>query len=346
MSHPHPVCRFPAGQAHPDLPASLADQPRVSLAALPTPLQEAHRLSRTLGGCRILIKRDDLTGLAAGGNKVRKLEYLIADAIEHGADCVITAGGPQSNHCLQTAAAASSAGLGCDLVLGGEPPQEPRGNLLLDAIHGATIHWAPWERRGLVMDQLASELRFTGSIPYVIPIGGSNAVGSVGYVTAMFELRDQLAAASCSVDHILFATASGGTQAGLVAGAALTAFPGKVTGIAIERVDRAHVAAVASATAEGLGADRRFCEEDIQVNDDYLGGGYGVVGDLERNAVEFLARTEGILVGPVYTGRALGGLMDMVRKGAFDRGETVLFWHTGDQNALHAYAQEFIEPTD
>ena len=284
-----------------------------------------------------------MTGLAAGGNKVRKLEYLIADALAQGADCVITAGGPQSNHCLQTAAAAARMDLRCHLVLGGDPPAEAQGNLLLDTLHGATIHWAPWDRRGKVMDQLASELRATGSAPYGIPIGGSNAVGSAGYVTAMFELRDQLAAASCSVDHILFATASGGTQAGLIVGAALTAFPGKVTGIGIEQVPRDHVAEVAGATAERLGADERFCEEDVRVNYDYLGGGYGIVGDLERDAVELLARTEGILVGPVYTGRALGGLADMVRRGVFGRDETVLFWHTGDQNALHAYANEFVD---
>ncbi|MDP6777077.1 MAG: D-cysteine desulfhydrase family protein [Candidatus Latescibacteria bacterium] len=346
MEEQSPAGCFLDERKRPDLPTRLARQPRIGLAALPTPIQETRRLTQALGGSRILIKRDDLTGLATGGNKVRKLEYLIADALTHEADCVITAGGPQSNHCLQTAAATARVGLDCHLVLGGEPPQDPRGNLLLDMVQGATIHWAPWARRPAAMEDLASSLHADGSTPYVIPIGGSNAVGAFGYVTAMFELRDQLSAASCRVDHIVFATASGGTQAGLALGAALTAFPGTVTGIGIERVDRDDVAETANSAAELLETSERIGSEDIRVVYDYLGGGYGVVGDLERDAVELLARTEGIHVGPVYTGRALGGLVDMVRDDRFGKDETVLFWHTGDQNAIHAYAHEFVGRTD
>jgi D-cysteine desulfhydrase len=223
------------------------------------------------------------------------------------------------------------------------------GNLFLDQILGARIHWTPKGVREQRMDELALELRSAGKSTYVIPVGGSNPIGALGYVTAMFELSDQLSVASRSVDHIVFATSSGGTQAGLVLGAALTEFPGSVYGIGIDHGPnedslrfRAFVAGIASDAAQQLGVPHRFSDEQIAMSCDYTGGGYGVVGDLEREAVRLLARTEGILVGPVYTGRALGGLMNLVRKGAFGTGETVLFWHTGDESALHAYAQEFL----
>jgi len=335
-------------QSH--FPDSLKNQPRLALANIPTPLQEARRLSKALGGPQILIKRDDLTGLATGGNKTRKLEFLMADALDHGADCVITAGGPQSNHCRQTAAAAARASIDCHLVIGGDPPQRPEGNLFFDQIFGARIHWVSKERREKRMDELATELRSEGTTPYVIPVGGSNPIGALGYVAAMFELLEQFSAARRSVDHIVFATSSGGTQAGLVLGASLTGYGGKVTGISIDQVPddessfkyREFVRDTANSAAEHLGVPNRFVNDDIFIDYDYLGGGYGVVGDLERGAVRLLARTEGILVGPVYTGRALGGLIDLVRKGAFRADETVLFWHTGGETALHAYIEDFI----
>jgi D-cysteine desulfhydrase len=323
--------------------------PRLRLGKLPTPLDEMPRLSKLLGGPRLLIKRDDLTGLATGGNKTRKLEFLIADALAENSDTVITAGGPQSNHCRQTAAAAAIAGLDCHLVLGGEA-QPPVGNLLLDKLLGATVHWTPKPARNARMAELADELRAAGRRPRVIPVGGSTPLGAVGYVAAMFELVDQLAERGERVDHLLFATSSGGTQAGIVLGARLAGFGGKVTAISIDNLpddqsDEKFLAGVCEIACEAaalLGAAERPTVADFHTSYDYLGAGYGVVGDLEREAIQMFARTEGILVGPVYTGRAAGAMIDLVRRGTFGADETVLFWHTGDESALHAYAAELV----
>ncbi|MEM9353137.1 MAG: D-cysteine desulfhydrase family protein [Planctomycetota bacterium] len=323
--------------------------PRQRLANLPTPLHELPRLSAELGGPRLLIKRDDLTGLATGGNKTRKLEFLLADAIEQGADTLITAGGPQSNHCRQTAAAAAKAGLDCRLVLGGDPAPRREGNLLLDDLLGAHIHWTPKPERNATMDRVADELRGEGRQPYVIPIGGSNAVGSVGYILAMIELHEQLAAAGETVDTIVFPTSSGGTQAGLAMGAKLTGFTGRVLAISVdvEPGDRAfleEVSSVANGAADLLGRSERVAPDELAINCDYLGGGYGVVGDHEREAIRLLASTEGVLTGPVYSGRGVGALVDLIHKGQFSQGQTVLYWHTGDESALHAYVDHLTDP--
>jgi D-cysteine desulfhydrase len=319
--------------------------PRTPLAKLPTPLDEMPNLTRALGGPRLLVKRDDLTGLAGGGNKTRKLEYLMADAVARTCDVVITAGGAQSNHCRQTAAAAANCQIECHLVLGGEP-QSPLGNLLLDHLLGATVHWTPKPQRNARMEALAKKLRSEGRRPYVIPIGGSTPLGAVGYVAAMFELVDQLDAQRWHVDHLVFATSSGGTQAGIVLGARLAGFIGKVTAISIDQPPDGEAGSrflsdlcdIANVAAQLLGSSERLSVEDFHTNYDYLGAGYGVVGELERDAIKLLARTEGLLVGPVYTARAAGAMMDLVRRGVFAAGETVLFWHTGDDVALHAYA--------
>jgi L-cysteate sulfo-lyase len=326
--------------------------PRVRLAKLPTPINELPRLSKALGGPQLLVKRDDLTGLATGGNKTRKLEYLIADALQKNADAVITAGGPQSNHCRQTAAAAAIAGLDCHLVLGG-PPQTPIGNLLLDQLLGATIHWTPKPQRNARMSELAAAMEADGRRPYVIPVGGSNSIGALGYVAAMFELVEQLREQSRGVDRIFFATSSGGTQAGLVLGARLAGFAGRITAVSIDQTPDdtseekflAGVCKVANGAAELLKSDERLTVSDFDVNYDYLGAGYGVVGDLERDAIQLLARTEGMLVGPVYTARAFGAMLDQIRRGRADSDETWLFWHTGDETALHAYADDLIGGT-
>ncbi len=331
------------------VPDAIQNLARLRLAKLPTPLDEMPKLSKLLGGPRLLIKRDDLTGLATGGNKTRKLEFLIADAMAKNCDCVITAGGPQSNHCRQTAAAAAIAGLGCHLVLGGEP-RPPIGNLLLDELLGAAIHWTPKTQRNVRMVTLADELRQAGRRPYVIPVGGSTSLGAVGYVVAMFELVQQLADQSQVVDHLLFATSSGGTQAGIVLGARLAGFSGKILAISIDQFPDAEsdekflnsVCEIAIGAAELLGVDQCLTIDDFGMNYDYLGSGYGIVGDIEREAVQLLARNEGILVGPVYTARAAGALIDLIRRRIFAANETVLFWHTGDETALHAYANELL----
>jgi D-cysteine desulfhydrase family pyridoxal phosphate-dependent enzyme len=323
--------------------------PRISLAHLPTPVEELPRLSQELGGPRLLVKRDDQTGLATGGNKTRKLEFLLADALAQGADMIITAGAAQSNHCRQTAAAAARAGLDCALVLGGEPPSRPTGNLLLDILLGAQIHWTGPHRRGERMEEIAAQLRAQGRHPYLIPYGGSNAVGATGYMAAMLELHQQLGVNFQSgVDRIVFASSSGGTQAGLAVGARAITFAGQILGIRIDKGEAGdepyavHLARLANDTARHVGLEANFTPGDFAVNHEYVGQGYGVVGELEREAIRLAARLEGLVLDPVYTGRAMGGLIDMIRRGIIGPDETVLFWHTGGMPALFAYVDDLV----
>ncbi|MBW2304331.1 MAG: D-cysteine desulfhydrase family protein [Deltaproteobacteria bacterium] len=322
--------------------------PRFHLADMNTPLEEMKRMRAKLGGPKLFIKRDDLIGLAMGGNKIRKLEFLIGDALSKGADTLITAGGIQSNHCRLTAAAAVKAGLACELVISGEPPELPDGNLLLDRLFGANVNWCTREQRDAEMEAVADRLRAEGRRPYVIPVGGSNNVGTVGYVLAMGELVQQLRQHELRVDYVVVASSSGGTQAGLMLGAEIFGFKGKILGISIDQVKTGKaafppvLAHIANTTADRLGTDIKLREQDFMLNCDYLGAGYAVPGDLEREAIETTSRTEGILLGPVYTGRAMGGMFDIIRKGFFQPEETVVFWHTGGTPELFAYNHEFI----
>ena len=323
--------------------------PRLKLAQLPTPLQELSRLGQLLGGPKLLVKRDDQTGLALGGNKTRKLEFLIADALKKGADTVITTGAPQSNHCRQTAAAAAQVGMGCELVLGGNEPEVPNGNVLLDLFCGANLHWTTRERRNAKMDEVARQLRSLKHNPYIIPVGGSNGLGALGYVQAMIELNDQLSKGRVKVDTIVFATSSGGTQAGMVVGARISGFKGKILGISIDQRSsqepsyQSELAAIANEAAKLIDSRYEFTEDDFTVNYDYLGLGYGVVGNLERESIRLTACTEGLLLDPVYSGRAMGGLIDLIKKGFFSLKDTVLYWHTGGTPALFAYARELTQ---
>jgi D-cysteine desulfhydrase len=320
--------------------------PRFRLAQLPTPIEELKRLSRELGGPELLIKRDDQTGLALGGNKARKLEFLVGQALAEGADTLITAGAAQSNHCRQTAAAAAKAGLKCELVLNGQRPAVPTGNLLLDQLLGAGEHWIERSQRATKMQELSEQLRSQGRKPYVIGVGGSNGVGATGYVVAMLELVEQLTARQQRVDHLVFGTSSGGTQAGIVLGARVAGFHGQLHGLSIDKGEpelkdyEKEVAQIANECADYIGSAARFSEKDIKVVGGYMGEGYGVVGDLEREAIRMMARCEGIILDPVYAGRAFGGLIDLIHQGVFKPGETVLFWHTGGAPALFAYAKE------
>ena len=321
---------------------------RFSLAQLPTPIEELKSLSRELGGPELLIKRDDQTGLALGGNKTRKLEFLVGQALEQGADTLVTAGAAQSNHCRQTAAAAARAGLCCELLLNGTKPELPNGNLLLDELLGAHIHWIQPLEREAKLRELPDQLRKGSRKPYVIPVGGSNGVGATGYVLAMIELVEQLRGINRRANHVVFASSSGGTQAGMVVGAKVTGFGGKLHGVSIDKDDRdgapyAHeLADIANETAKYIGFDAQFAARDFNVDYCYLGGGYGVVSDLEREAIRLLASREGIVLDPVYTGRATGALIDLIRKKAFRSDETVLFWHTGGAPALFAYAKDLV----
>src|SRR5438067_13182722 len=321
---------------------------RFPLAQLPTPIEELKSLSRELGGPELLIKRDDQTGLALGGNKTRKLEFLVGQALEQGADTLVTAGAAQSNHCRQTAAAEAKAGLKCELILAGTKPELPNGNLLLDELLGAECHWIERSHFPVKLSHLPEQLRAQGRKPYVIGVGGSNGVGATGYVVAMLELMEQLHVSGQRVDHILFGTSSGGTQAGIELGARITGFNGKRHGLSIDKNEPEHleyeseVAQIANACAAYIGSDVRLGKADIKVVYGYMGEGYGVVGNLEREAIRLMARCEGIVLDPVYAGRAFGALVDLIRQGAFKRGETVLFWHTGGAPALFAYAKELI----
>lgn len=321
---------------------------RYRLAHLPTPIEPLKRFSEHLGGPQVLIKRDDLTGLATGGNKTRKLEFLFGDAMATDSDTVITAGAPQSNHCRQTAAAAARAGLDCRLVYGGVDDGRMVGNRFLSRLLGAKEHWTTKDARVQKMAELAQAFRLEGKRPYIIPLGGSNSVGALGYVEAMFELQVQLRETSLQLDHIVFATSSGGTQAGLVVGSKLIEFGGAITGISIDQLPdqdspfkfRKSILDIASEINRTHNLGLSLSVDDIAINYDFLGRGYGVVGDPEREAIALLAQTEGIFVDPVYAGRALAGLISLIRQKRFSRNDRVLFWHTGGDAALHAYVDD------
>jgi len=292
------------------------------------------------------MKRDDQTGLASGGNKTRKLEFLLGEALARGCDTVITGGAAQSNHCRQTAAAAVSCGLKCHLVLGGQPPEVLDGNLLLDDLLGARIHWTGEFRKGEKIPEIVEQLESKGHKPYVIPYGGSSMIGAVGFVEAVSELQTQLDELAIAAGSVVFASSSGGTQAGLIVGRYIFAQKFELIGIGIDKGEAGegpfadHVLELANATAEQLKVNADFQLSDILVRNEYLGAGYGVVGDLERRAIRLTAETEGILLDPVYTGRAMGGLIDMIEQGEFNSNDTVIFWHTGGLPALFSYAEE------
>jgi len=313
--------------------------PRVQLAHLPTPVEAAPRLTAYLDGPSILVKRDDQTGLALGGNKTRKLELLIAEAQEQQARTIITAGAIQSNHCRQTAAAAVKFGFECTLVLTGEQPEKPSGNLFLDHLLGANIVWTEGQPREKILQDTYNLLLGQGKEPYLIPYGGSNPTGVIAYALAMQELIHQ----NIHADWIVVASSSGGTQAGMVLGARLFGFQGSILGISIDEpanILKARVANLANASALELGVTATFSPEEIIVNADYLGEGYGKMGALEKEAIQTFARLEGLFLDPVYTGRAAGGMLDLMKKGYFPSNSSVLFWHTGGSPALFAQAYQ------
>ena len=324
------------------------DFPRAPLGFLPTPLIELKALSKHLSGPRLLMKRDDQTGLAFGGNKTRKLEFLISEALQQGCDTVVTGGAAQSNHCRQTAAAAVKYGLECHLALGGEPQADYQGNLLLDDLLNAKIHWEGNLRKGEGMFLLMEKLKSEGKKPYFIPYGGSNPTGSLGYVEAVRELMVQLEEQKINITHSVFASSSGGTHAGLLAGARLYKQGYQTVGIGIDKrapgegpLDE-HIRDIANQTLINLDQNPDFTTEDVILYNDYMGAGYGIVGDLEREAIRLVAGLEGIFLDPVYTGRAMAGLIDLIRKGVFTKDDNVLFWHTGGGPALFAYAEELV----
>ena len=236
-------------------------------------------------------------------------------------------------------------GLSCHLALGGAPPAAANGNLLLDDLFGATIHWSGGLRKGEGLARIENQLRSSGLRPFVIPYGGSNPVGAAGFAAAMIELNEQVKVAGVRDDAVVFASSSGGTHAGLLAGGSIIGSSTRIVGIEIDKRDADEhpfgefIAGLASQTAELLGVEVRHRPSDVVLKSDYLGAGYGVVGDLEREAIRLMAEREGILLDPVYTGRAFGALLDLINRGEFRSGEDVIFWHTGGTPALFSYAE-------
>lgn len=323
-----------------------AGTPHLSLAQLPTPLEPLPRLSAELGGPRLWVKRDDQTGLAMGGNKVRKLEYLLADAREQHADVVLTTGATQSNHCRQTAAAAARLGLDCELLLEHRFPEwgddyQHGGNIQLDRLFGATVlDFEKGTDTIAEMDRRADELRGQGRTPYVVPLGGSSVVGALGYRTAAVEILRQAANRGFSPREIVHATASGGTQAGLVAGLAIKRSEVPLLGISAGAED-AYLAPIVRGLAEGvfehIGIERTLGAHAVVIDDAHVGEGYGVPTEAMHEAVTLCARLEGLLLDPVYSGKAMAGLIHHVRAGRYTADDDVVFIHTGGTPALFAY---------
>lgn len=319
--------------------------PRVRLASLPTPLERAERLEDALAPeirqtPRIYLKRDDLLSLGMGGNKVRNLEFSLGAALAAGATDIVTAGRLQSNHCRLTAAACARAGLQAHLVFSGTQPQSPSGNLLLDRLFGAAWYFtnsADTSLRQPLVDDVAARLKREGRTPYVLPVGGSDATGAVGHALAAAELRQQLEEVDAGSTHVVLATATGGTQAGMLAGFRRCGADVPITGFAVARsADQlsATVAAIARDVGETLGI--RSFAPDVDVRGDALGDGYGVPTTAGAEAMRLLARTEGVVLDPTYTGKAFAGLLAMLREGLLRDSEVVVFIHTGGAPALFA----------
>ncbi len=322
---------------------------KVSLGNFPTPLQYMEKLSKKFN-YNLFIKRDDLTGLAFGGNKTRKLEYLIADALDKGAKAILTEGAAQSNHARQTAAAAIKYGLIPHLLLFKPQPGEIQGNLLLDNILGAKIHWI--DREKLYEERLKKigVLRDChGADPYFIPMGGSNEIGLWGYIDAIDELKTQCVKIGQEFDYIVFASSSGGTQAGMILGKAIFGLKAQIIGIEIDKkmypgkTVEQHIKIIMQQAVNDFGLKIDVSDLEINLVHGYNEAGYGVMTQRELNAINLMAQTEGIFLDPVYTGRAFGALIDMMEKDYFPKGSNILFWHTGGHPALFAYADQLVE---
>ena len=326
--------------------------PRIRLAHLPTPLERLDRLSRELGGPEIWIKRDDCTGLSTGGNKTRKLEFLMAEAVAQGADVVMTQGATQSNHARQTAAFAARLGLACHLLLEDRTGSNDRnyktnGNVLLDHLHGATTE----TRAGGVdmnaeMEKVAERLRGEGRKVYTIPGGGSNPTGALGYANCALELINQANEIGLAIDHIVTATGSAGTQAGLIVGLKAINAQVPLLGIGVrapKQKQEENVFALAERTAQKLGCPGVVLREDVVADSHYVGRGYGIPGADTLEAIRMFAELEGILLDPVYSGKGAAGLIDYVRKGIFKKGERIVFLHTGGSVALFGYDAYFAD---
>ncbi len=328
----------------------LARFPRRFIAHLPTPLERLDRLTKELGGPEIWIKRDDCTGLSTGGNKTRKLEFLMAEAELAGADLVITQGATQSNHARQTAAFAAKLGMDCHILLedrtgSNDANYNHNGNVLLDHLHGATTEKRPGGGdMNTEMEKVADRLRADGRNVYTIPGGGSNPTGALGYVNCAIELLAQANDGNLKLDHIVHATGSAGTQAGLVVGLKAMNAQIPLLGIGV-RAPKAkqeeNVFNLACATADKLGCAGVVERSDVVANTDYVGEGYGIPTHAGQEAIVMFAELESVLLDPVYSAKGAAGFIDLVRKGHFKAGERVVFIHTGGSTALFGYDGAF-----
>jgi L-cysteate sulfo-lyase len=328
----------------------LARFPRVNLGHLNTPLEFLANLTKELDGPNIWIKRDDCTGLAGGGNKTRKLEFLMADAINQGADTIITQGATQSNHARQTAAAATKLNMDCYVLLedrtcSEDPDYNYNGNVMLDQLFGAKMSKYPGGTdMNAAMNDVLDKLVAEGKKPYIIPGGGSNHIGALGYVNCALEILSQSNDSNLKIDHVVHATGSAGTQAGLVAGFSLTNSQIPVLGVGV-RVDKEtqenNVFKLAQLTAKHLNAEGKITREEVVANCDYVGEGYGVPAPSTIEAIDIFSKSEGILLDPVYSGKGAAGLIDLVRKGFFGKDENIVFIHTGGAQALFGYRDTF-----
>ncbi|WP_405401231.1 D-cysteine desulfhydrase [Paracoccus sp. Ld10] len=324
--------------------------PRKFLAHLPTPLERMDRLTAELGGPEIWIKRDDCTGMSTGGNKTRKLEFLMAEAEAQGADVVMTQGATQSNHARQTAAFAAKMGFACHILLEDRTGSNDRnyntnGNVLLDHLHGATTEVC---QGGLdmnaEMERAADRIRAEGRTVYTIPGGGSNPTGALGYVNCAYELIGQANDRGLVIDHLVHATGSAGTQAGLIVGLKAINAQVPLLGVGVRAPkdkQEENVFKLAQATALKIGAPDVVQRGDVVANCDYVGGGYGIPTESGMEAIAMFAQLEGILLDPVYSAKGAAGLIDLIRKGHFKKGERVVFLHTGGAAALFGYDAAF-----
>lgn len=328
----------------------LARFPRVRLGHMNTPLELLPRLTEALDGPEIWIKRDDCTGLSTGGNKTRKLEFLMADALSKNADIVLTQGATQSNHARQTAAAAAKLGIKCHILLEdrtgmNDISYRENGNVLLNNLHGASMeHRGPGLDMHAEMEAVADNFRKDGSVAYTIPGGGSNPIGALGYANCAQEIVVQSTEMGLEIDHIVHATGSAGTQAGLITGLKALNAQIPLLGIGVrapKEKQEENVYNLSIETAKKLGCDGIVKRKDVVANCDYVGPGYGVPAESTLEAIDVFARLEGILLDPVYSGKGAAGLIDLVRKQYFKRGEKIVFIHTGGAIALAGYLNSF-----
>jgi D-cysteine desulfhydrase family pyridoxal phosphate-dependent enzyme len=331
--------------------------PRVCLGRLPTPLEEVPNFSEAVDLPHLYIKRDDLTGIGYGGNKIRKLEFLLADALDHGADTIVTTGGVQSNFTRETTACAAKIGLTTVLVLIGEEPDHYSGNLLLEKLMGAEIHFVSADnlddgakKAEACMTSLTEKHEAKGDTCYTMPVGGATPVGCLGFADAFLEMHAQAVERDIKPDYIITATGSGGTQAGLLAGQALTDAEATIIGIRVGWMFEPYntmVAGMAQKTAGLLSITKPITEKDVVTTTDFIGEGYDIPTKEANDAIKLMARTEAIFLDPVYTGKAMAGLLGLVENDEISRDDTILFWHTGGDIALFVgeelLGKEFME---